>query len=82
MGRKKKSAGAGEMAQGSGKNATPMSSSSSKIVGAEYIETNGTVTHPGDQEKVVPVVPVPVESGAELVEKSQQFWKGMTKNKI
>lgn len=75
MGRKKKSTGAGEMAQGFGKTATPMSSNSTKIVGAEYIETSGTITHPGVQEMVVPVA---IKSGAELVEKSQQFWTGMT----
>lgn len=70
MGQKKKSVGAGEVAQGSGKAATPMSSNSAKVVGAEFIETNGTITNPGVQVSSASVV---LETGAELAEKSQHF---------
>ena len=79
MGRKKKFVGAGEVAQGSGKATTPMSGNSAKVVGAEYFETNGTITHPEGQALSAPVV---LETGAELTEKIQHFWKGITQSKI
>ena len=79
MGRKKKFVDAGEVAQGSGKATTPMSSNSTKVVGVEYFETNGTVTHLEGQVLPAPVV---LETGAELAEKSQHFWKGITQSKI
>lgn len=87
MGRKKKSSGASEGSSEAGISNKSNGASSKHVVGADFVESNGTVTKDIPamiaevQEAVIPAAPVP-ESVTELTEKNHNFWKSMTQSKI